>query len=267
MPYIDFGEVKSAVSIEQTVERLGLKLSRSRSQLRGPCPVHGGSDRTLVVTPAKNLFCCFATGKAQGGDQLALVAHVKNCSVQEAAAWLGGTVTVTSQPVTVSKNRAATVPQNEKAGANPPRPAFDADAYAQRLDPEHAALAALGIGVETYRVFKSGYASTGLNRGRLALRLDDRQGNFVGYIGYALSDQQQPKIIAPNGVNLADHLFGANRVQPGALYLVRDPLQVLAAHENGVENVVSFLSDITAQSLVMLTSLMDTVSCDTVELF
>jgi hypothetical protein len=36
---------------------------------------------------------------------------------------------------------------------------------------------------------------------------------------------------------------------------------------NRVRNVVSFLSDITAQSLMMLTSLMDTVGCDTVELF
>jgi hypothetical protein len=59
----------------------------------------------------------------------------------------------------------------------------------------------------------------------------------------------------------------ASRIQSGPLYLVRDPLQVLAAYENGVENIVSFLSDITAQSLVMLTSLMDTVGCETVELF
>jgi hypothetical protein len=265
MPYIDFAEVKLAVSIEQAAERLGLKLTRSGNQLRGSCPVHGGSDRALVLTPAKNLFCCFAAGNPQGGDQLALVAHVRNCAVQEAAAWLGGTVT--SQPVTVSKNRTATVPQNEKAGANPPKPSFDAEAYAARLDPAHAALAPLGLSAETLKTFRSGYATTGLNRGRLALRLDDRQGQCVGYIGYALSDQQQPRIIAPNGINLADHLFGANRVQSGTLYLVRDPLQVLAAHENGVENVVSFLSEITAQSLVMLTSLMDIVGCDSVELF
>ena len=201
MPYVDFAEVKSAVSIEQAVERLGLKLSRTGNQFRGSCPIHGGSDRALVVTPAKNLFCCFAMGKAQGGDQLALVAHVKDCTVQDAAQWLGGTVTVTGQPVTVRKNRAVTVPQNEKAGANPPRPAFDAEAYAQRLDPAHAALAPLGISAETLKTFRSGYASTGLNRGRLALRLDDRQGHCVGYLGYAVTDQQQPKIIAPNGVN------------------------------------------------------------------
>jgi len=88
----------------------------------------------------------------------------------------------------------------------------------------------------------------------------------VGFIGYALGDQQ-PRIIAPNGVNIAEHIFNAHRVQPGSLYLVRDVLQVLTAHEAGVENVVAFMSDITPQSLVMLTSLMDTAGCDTVELF
>lgn len=219
------------------------------------------------VVTGKSLFCSFVAGKPQGGDRLALVAHVRNCPVQKAAAWLGGTVTVTPQPLTVNKNRAATVPQNEKVGANPPKPSFDADAYAARLDPAHAALAPLGLSADTLKAFRPGYASTGLNRGRLALRLDDRHGKCVAYIGYVLTDQQQPRIIAPNGVNLADHLFGASRVQPGPLYLVRDPVQVLAAHENGVENVVSFLSEITAQGLVMLTSLMDTVGCETVELF
>lgn len=264
MSFVDFAELKTRISIESVIQMLGLKLRQTGSQLRGPCPIcKVGGDLALVVTPARDLFYCFAA-KA-GGDQIALVAHIKNISVKEAAGQIsdhfqarnGGTGTVQ-----VHSTSAPTVPpaQSTKTG-------FDPDAYASRLDPAQPALAPLGISPDTFKVFQSGYASTGLNRGRLALRLDDRQGICVGYLGYALSEQQQPKIIAPNGVNLGDHLFGASRVQPGPLYLVRDPLQVLAAYENGVENVVSFLSDITAQGLVMLTSLMDTVGCETVELF
>jgi hypothetical protein len=44
-------------------------------------------------------------------------------------------------------------------------------------------------------------------------------------------------------------------------------LLLAKVHEAAVENVVAFMSDITPRSLVMLTSLMDTADCDTVELF
>ena len=50
-------------------------------------------------------------------------------------------------------------------------------------------------------------------------------------------------------------------------YLTRDPLEVLTAYENGVENVVSFLTDtIQPLQLEMLASLMDQRGCYSVEL-
>jgi hypothetical protein len=58
-----------------------------------------------------------------------------------------------------------------------------------------------------------------------------------------------------------------DRVQPGTLYLVRNPLDVLFAAENGVENVVSFFADITPQNLETLAALCDQKRCDTIELF
>ena len=49
---------------------------------------------------------------------------------------------------------------------------------------------------------------------------------------------------------------------------MRDPLQVLAAHESGIDNVVAFLTEsITAQQLEMLATLMDEKQCETIELF
>jgi hypothetical protein len=54
---------------------------------------------------------------------------------------------------------------------------------------------------------------------------------------------------------------------PGLYYLVRSPLDVLLAHENGVENVVAFLTDIGPQQLEMLAAVMDDLKCECVELF
>lgn len=261
---LDFAEVKSRVSIETTASMIGLKLTRAGKQFRSPCiACNQGGDRALVITPEKGLWYCFSA-KA-GGDNIALVAHIKGLSQKDAAHLLadhfgiGGTVQSTVQ------NR--TVQSPTKPPAQPVKAGFDPEAYALRLDAAHELLAPLKVSADTLLAWKSGYASFGTNRGRLALRLDDRHGKCVGYLGYALTQEQQPKIIAPNGVSVAEHIFGASRVKEGTLYLVRDPLQVLQAHESGVENVVCFLAEITAQSLTMLTSLMDTTPCDSLELF
>jgi hypothetical protein len=57
----------------------------------------------------------------------------------------------------------------------------------------------------------------------------------IAYCGRALNADQQPALIFPNGVTPSEHIFGADRVKAGELVLVRDPLDVLKAHENGIE--------------------------------
>ena len=71
----------------------------------------------------------------------------------------------------------------------------------------------------------------------------------------------------PNGLTPSEHIFGADRVTEGELYLVRDPLDVLRASESGIDNAVCFLCEITPQMLEMLSSLMDEKHCQTVTLF
>jgi CHC2 zinc finger len=88
MSFIDFAEKKARCSIEQAAKLLDLKTTEERSQLRAPCPVCGGGPRAIVITPAKNLFHCFPS-KA-GGDQIALVSHVKGVSQKDAAALMLG---------------------------------------------------------------------------------------------------------------------------------------------------------------------------------
>ena len=104
------------------------------------------------------------------------------------------------------------------------------------------------------------------NRGRLAFALNDRDGNVLGFAGRALGDQQ-PALTIPNGINPQEVIFGGDRVEQGTLYLVRDVLDVLKAHESGVTNCVCFLTEISTLQVEMLAALMATKNCDTVELF
>lgn len=266
MPFIDFAELKKSATIERTTEYLHLKTKPEGSQLRGPCPACGhGGDRAIVITPAKQMFYCFAA--KQGGDSIALVAHIRGVPVKDAADELNralGTVPndTGTRTGTVSKNR-ATAPQAQDAKK---QPAFDPEAYASRLDAAHASLAPLGLSAETLQDWKAGFASTGTNRGRLAIALHDPAGTILGFAGRALGTEQ-PVLTVPNGINPQEIIFGAHRVKAGTLYLVRDVLDVLRAYEAGATNCVCFLSEITALQVEMLAALMATNHCDTLELF
>lgn len=174
MPYIDFAEVKARVPIDQAAERLGLKVSKSGAQLRAPCPAcKSGGDRALVITPAKQLFYCFAAEK--GGDQIALVAHIRECKMTDAAEFLGGKSTVPSKGTstgTVRKDH-ATVPENEKGALKP----------LDYLQADHAAVEAVGFDQETAQALGIGYASKGLMRGTVAVPVRLEDGTLAGYIG------------------------------------------------------------------------------------
>jgi hypothetical protein len=182
MPFIDFAELKSRVSIEEAASKLGLELTKSGAQLRGPCKACGtGGSRALVITPSRSLFYCFAATK--GGDQIALVAHAKGFGtieqpdVKRAAEWLGGTSTVKgtsdgTSTSTVSKER-ATAPQNQKAGLNP----------LDYLQADHEAVIAAGFDPDEAAALGIGYAGKGLMRGTVAVPIRDDTGTLLGYIG------------------------------------------------------------------------------------
>src|SRR5438874_1128629 len=90
--YVDFQELKARLTIEQVAEFLKLDVKRSANQLRGSCPTCKGGDRTLAITPAKQVFYCFTA--QVGGDVIALAAHVLKCDMKEAAQQLAQHFTI-----------------------------------------------------------------------------------------------------------------------------------------------------------------------------
>lgn len=264
--YIDFAQLKEQVTLEQCARMLGLTMKQVPGGFRAPCPVHTGNPRALAITPGKGFFC-FGTHK--GGDQIALVAHCRNCSSREAAAEIAKHFGNSTVPGTVPGRGAGTVPRGTVPPASQERTrGFDPEAYAKTLDPDHVALEPLQIAPATLQDFTAGYSGSGVNRGRLAVALRDRNGTVLAFAGRAISDEQQPRLTVPNGFDISSVIFGADRVETGPLYLVRDPLDVMRAYENGVTNVVSMLTEgISPQQLEQLASLMDERKCETVDLF
>lgn len=255
MSFVNFAELKSRVPIQDVLKWLSIELKASpNGQLRGVCPIcTKGSDRGFVVTPSKGLYFCF--GGCGGGDVIKLVACCRRIGTKEAASEIAAHFTGNSSPQPTGASR--TVPQNEKAGFNP----------LTYLEATHEAVQALGVSSDTCGAFGAGYAPKGILRGRMALPIHDKGGLLLAYCGRTVKGES-PTLIFPNGFQPADVIFNAHRVTEGELYLVRDPLQVLTAHESGIENVVSFLTEaISAQQLEMLASLLDEKRCDSVVLF
>jgi len=264
MPFIDFAELKDRIAIEDAIPKLDLGLKERNGQWRGPCPAcQSGGDRALVITPAKQAFYCF--GARTGGDVIALTAHIRDCGMKEAAEFLVGNSTVPSRNSTSSAkatwNSSGTVPEERKKEA---ARSLQPLTY---LQPVHPAVQALGLDEATCEAFSAGYASKGIMRGRLAIPIHDWEGELLAYCGRAVKGES-PTLIFPNGFMPEEHIFNAHRIDDGELFLVREPLEVLKASENGIDNVVAFLTDaIGAEQLQRLAALMDEKGCDTVELY
>ncbi len=97
--------------------------------------------------------------------------------------------------------------------------------------------------------------------------IHDRAGALLAYRGRAANDES-PSLIFPNGFDPHGAIFSARRIVEGELFFLRDPLHRLAAHENGVENVVAFLTEnVTAQQLEQLPTLMEERKCENREMF
>jgi DNA primase len=254
--YIDFADLKSRIGIHQVAfQMLNIQATQKGNQYRGCCPVHKGNNpREFVITVDKGLWHCF--GGCGGGDQIALVAKMRGLKQNEAAHAIEaffGTVPTTSPAgatTTVHKTASPPLPQCE-------RPGFDPVEYAKRLDPAHPSLAALGISPETLQAFSAGYASTGLLRGRLALPMRDTQGKILGFCGRAL-DGKEPHYIFPKNFQPSNVAFNWDRVRDTDFaYLCTDPIDVLKAHEGGIDNAIAALGGMDATFLQVLSLWME----------
>lgn len=171
--FVDYAELKQSVSIEQVADWLGLEVKKHGEQLRGPCPLHGGGDRALVITPSKQLFYCFAKECMRGGDLIELVAKVQKISSRDAGL-----------AIQAAFHKPVAAPQSKL-----PQGGLD------YLLSEHEAVQALGLTKEAAATLGVGYAPKGILRGRVCFPLRDEDGKLIAYCGYA--EKLEPQLKFP----------------------------------------------------------------------
>ena len=84
--WVNYRELKEAVSIEDVLDHYGLlsNMTRKGDTLEGSCPIHGGSSpRQFRVSLRKNVFHCFSCDA--GGNVLDFVAAMEDVDIRPAA--------------------------------------------------------------------------------------------------------------------------------------------------------------------------------------
>lgn len=164
MSYVDFAELKESVSIDQVADLLDLQMKPSGKQLRGPCPAcNEGGDRALVITPERGAYYCFAD--KQGGDLIALAAHIRGEAMKDAAGFI---------------HHSLTVPKEKVAKETKPNKKLQPLSHLQY---DHPALTAQGIDPAVAEDIGIGWATKGVARGNIVIPVRNEQGTLLGYIG------------------------------------------------------------------------------------
>jgi DNA primase len=58
--WVDFRNIKAAVTMQMVLDRYGITLKKSGQELRGKCPIHRGSNnKHFTANVSKNVFKCF----------------------------------------------------------------------------------------------------------------------------------------------------------------------------------------------------------------
>ena len=163
----DFEQLRQQVPIEKVADWLGIVVKGNGTSPRGECPFCSAT-RDFTITPSKGLWGCFKCSKK--GTILDLVMHVKDVKLTEAARLIEEQFLGREQ-----SQRDSTVP----ARTDDERLARVAD----RLDPEHPGVDAVGFDTEFAKEHGIGFSSTGAGKGYVLVPLRDRTGRLLGYIG------------------------------------------------------------------------------------
>ena len=213
--WVDFKTIKRAVTIQQVLERYGVKLRGTGKELRGRCPIHRGEGAdTFHANTEKNAFHCFSC--KEKGNVLDFVAAMESCGVRDAALKLCGWFSI-SAPAQAPEKTPSTgsQPAREKEvgerGEPSDQPNKPLGFQLKGIDHAHPYLAARGIEKETAEYFGVGFFSgKGSMSGRIVIPIENGMGEIVAYAGRSV-DGTEPRYKMPTGFRKSQVLFNLAR--------------------------------------------------------
>lgn len=249
MDWVDFAEIKNAVSLKAVIDRYGILLRPSGpNKLRGRCPLpsHSSNDskESFIATLDKGVggawschssSCAEARGGKIGGNALDLVAAMEQCSIREAAIKLQTWFLVpaagkppATKPVNHPMNHPVNEPRAEASARNEPEEKLVSEKsdgvgenepnkplgfQLQNIDHTYLYLEQRGITEETARKFGVGlFLGKGSMHLRCVIPIHNVNGELVAYVGRSI-DGTEPRYKFPVGFRKGLELFNLYRVK------------------------------------------------------
>ena len=205
---INFAELRSQLSFAAVLAHYQVQgKEKGGEQWQGYCPfashVHkgdGGKPRSpsFSVNFARSIYNCFGCGGK--GNVLEFVVRMEGLNPENGEElrqgalraqdlFLGGEQRYGGPELSTSK--VPTPPPTPKESPKEELPVVanaPLDFTLQGLDPEHPYLSSRGFTPETSRHFGLGFASRGLMKDRIAIPLQNQEGQLVGYAGRVVDD-------------------------------------------------------------------------------
>ena len=229
MAWVDFEEIKKAVTLEMVIAHYRIELRRvNATSLRGKCPLpmHGSdtSRASFTATLTKGVggiwacqskSCIAARGGKKGGNALDLVATMEGCSIQDAAAkmkeWSAArSATQPTIPTGNQKPESLAPVSNEKTNSGEENKPL---AFTLRgIEAAHPYLAKRGVSEETARTFGIGYfPGRGMMSGRIVFEIHNEKGELIAYAGRSI-DGSEPRYKFPPGFHKSLELYNLHRI-------------------------------------------------------
>lgn len=272
-------QVKGAVDIvDVATHLLRVPLTKKGERFVALCPFHREKTPSFSVNPSLQIFKCFGCGK--GGDVLTLVMELERLTFPEALAHLAAKAGIPLPEhgdvakVSARQRRLAILAETAAIYADWLAQPMGADAreYLAARGFGENTVRAFGMGfapdarLALYQVLKKrGHTdedifATGvvrqkdasttydLLRHRVVIPIRDLRGHVIGFGGRVLGDAEPKYLNSPETELFSKRtvLFGLDRAaqaasKRGAFVIVEGYMDVIAAHQHGVDHVVGTL--------------------------
>ncbi len=206
--WIDFKELRSALSFEAVLRDHGVEPKLKDGQHLGYCPLPGHDGKrkspSFSANMERKIFHCFGCGAK--GNVLDFVALMQRADPKDGRELKRIAVGLREKyGAGGGERKKAAVAETPEAAqmelptvVNP-----ELDFKLQGLDPRHAYLTGRKFTESTASHFGIGYCGRGFLAGRIAIPLRDAQGRLVGYAGRVVDDsaisEENPRYRFPAG--------------------------------------------------------------------
>ncbi len=207
MEFLDFKAISNAVPFKKMLDHFNIAYEEVEGQLKG---------EGFVVSLEKNLY--FNPKGADKGSIINFLARHMDIELREAAKAIKNHFLVKKEEVEEKKI-----------------PEYD-------LKYDHPFLKEKGIAPEQAEEFEMGYYSQrGIMAGKIAIKIRDKTGEKIGYVGRNIKDNAKGKYFFFKGYK-SEHIYNLHTVKGNSCILTVSPFHVVTLHAQGYKNAVALVA-------------------------